>query len=218
MKRLVLIVTAVLVLVLGVIGCAQKTPAPPPDIPRYTADQVIAVAQAQYKSYRITKQPPYADARVSVVYQGKGVWEVTVSALAGYVLMGPGGLIMGATKPHFYESTGSLVAPAPTYKPPATPSLSPTEVLSSQQTAAQVISLVVAQAVRKLSSYKGHQLFSSNWTAVNEVGEWVAAYQGGGEWTVVGTVAFGDGQNIYRYRTGWIYDYKTARLGSLVKE
>ena len=47
MKRLLLVVTAVLVLALSIISCAQtQAPAPPPDIPRYTADQVIAVAKA----------------------------------------------------------------------------------------------------------------------------------------------------------------------------
>lgn len=107
MKRLVLVITAVLVLVLGIIGCAQtQTPQPKPDIPRYTADQVIAVAQAQYTSVSYTKGR--TSARVSVSYQGGGIWKVEISPLIGYVLEGPEGRFTGVRTRYFNEATNSL--------------------------------------------------------------------------------------------------------------
>ena len=86
MKRLALIVTAVLVLALGIISC---TPIEQPDIPTYTADQVIAVAQARYPScyyrYDRTVDTPTS---ISVEYIGvsKKAWKVVISCPQGYRL------------------------------------------------------------------------------------------------------------------------------------
>ena len=76
MKRLPPIVTAVIILTLVVVGCSQpQTTTPKPDIPRYTADQVIAVL----KAYSPNFPPGYSylkTASWSAVYKGNGLWLV----------------------------------------------------------------------------------------------------------------------------------------------
>ena len=101
MKRLVLIVTAVLVVVLGVISCTQTPPPQPePDIPRYTADQVIYVATSSpYTSCGYIKNK----ASWTVEYQGNGLWLVTKTCFTQY------GQAIGTEKYTFYENTGKLI-------------------------------------------------------------------------------------------------------------
>lgn len=102
MKK-ILVVTAVLVLALGVIGCAQtQTPAPPPDIPRYTADQVIAIAAANSPS---SGSVAYMRPAWTAEYIGNGRWVATKR----YVLAN-GQEAGGVSREQwdFYESTGKL--------------------------------------------------------------------------------------------------------------
>ena len=75
-----IVLTAILVpfLVIGLIftvGCGEPEPTEKPDIPRYTADQVIAVAQANSPVF--PSQYPQCDkASWTAEYLGQGVWVV----------------------------------------------------------------------------------------------------------------------------------------------
>ncbi len=101
--KLSLIVFLTLILLLPItVGCTSE---PPPDVPRYTADQVIAVAQAKYpvgygtETERVIRpgtedwaMPQYefkskrieTPTSVSVNYIGDGRWEVTISLPSRY--------------------------------------------------------------------------------------------------------------------------------------
>ena len=112
MKRRILALTLLLVLIFSTIGCAS-TPAqaPPPDLPRYTADQVITIAKAyagdetyttthtskpiEWSNNRIPErlrpkpQPPRTVTRTSkplwkVLYLGKGIWWVEKEGRLGH--------------------------------------------------------------------------------------------------------------------------------------
>ncbi len=106
MKRLPLVVAAVLILVLGVIGCAQ-TPQYKPYVPKYTADQVIAVVRASYpvgytRSYPQTTTPTI----ISVRYIGgtRAAWQAQISLPSRYYLQGG----LSSKTLYFYETAGSL--------------------------------------------------------------------------------------------------------------
>jgi len=82
------------------VGCTQ------PDITRYTADQVIAVAQAYSPTLPegLRKQPAINDKPAfSAEYMGEGVWMVKKYAVSNYT----GGQSC-LEKWHFYESNGKL--------------------------------------------------------------------------------------------------------------
>ena len=101
MKR-VLVITAVILLVLGIIGCAQS---PQSDVPKYTAGQVIAKAQAEYRGYSRSKgEWTGVDAEAS--YRGNGVWRVKISAREGYTLWAPGEPTSRVL--YFHEANGSF--------------------------------------------------------------------------------------------------------------
>ena len=103
MKRLILVVTAVLVLVLGIISC---TSVEQPDTPTYTADQVIAAAQAQYPSYDSPNRGTLTPS-ISVEYIGESIWRVYISFPLGYY--GLGWEYAGSNMTlYFIETTGSL--------------------------------------------------------------------------------------------------------------
>lgn len=110
MKKTLVVIT-LLVLVLSLAGCAQsQTPPPPPDIPRYTADQIIAVAQAKYDAVRIGTRTDRTEPKVEVSYEGQGVWQVIIRPPLGYYLQTgpyPGGPLVGIVL-YFYEDTGQL--------------------------------------------------------------------------------------------------------------
>jgi hypothetical protein len=57
------------------IGCGEREPTEQTDIPRYTADQVITVAQA-YSPAISAKYPQCKEASWSAEYLGQGVWIV----------------------------------------------------------------------------------------------------------------------------------------------
>lgn len=80
MKKLLIVVTAVLVLAFGITGCSQTQTTPKPDIPRYTADQVIAVGQANSPSIP-RNYPQITHLSWSAQYLGKGIWIVKKSGL-----------------------------------------------------------------------------------------------------------------------------------------
>lgn len=116
MKRLPLIVTAVLVLGLGVIGCAETSqPQYLPYTPKYTADQVIAVAQAQYPvGYKYSIGTPSTPSErietptmISVRYLGgsRAAWQVDISLPPGYHYSDGS---YGTKRLYFYETDGSL--------------------------------------------------------------------------------------------------------------
>ncbi len=118
MKRLILIVASVVIL--GVVGCAQtQTPAPKPYTPKYTADQVIVIAQAKYptgfKQEIIGEdtqgvfrhQTVTTPTSISVKYIGgsKAAWEVKISLPFGYRYSD---YTYGTKTLYFYEGDGSL--------------------------------------------------------------------------------------------------------------
>lgn len=98
---------------------SEQTPASQPDIQRYTADQVIAIAQAQYPTcfkrerigedaggmflYRTVDTP----SSISVTYIGgsRGAWKVKISCPFGYRL---GDYAYVSKTLYFYESDGTL--------------------------------------------------------------------------------------------------------------
>ncbi len=97
----VLVITAVIILVLSAIGCVQSQP----DVPRYTADQVVAEAQAEYRGYSRSKgEWTRVDAEAS--YRGNGVWSVEISAPKGYTLWAPGEPTRRVL--YFHEDSGSF--------------------------------------------------------------------------------------------------------------
>ena len=111
MKRIVLVVTAVLVLVLGIMSCEPIARTERPD---YTADQVIVVAQAQYPPYdRTTGSSYYNNVQtvtltpsISVAYIGEGYWRVYISCPSGYRASG---VYVGSNiTRYFNETTGVL--------------------------------------------------------------------------------------------------------------
>jgi len=95
MKRLILIFTAVLVLVLGIMSCTQVDQT---DIPTYTADQVIYVASANSPDYN-----PETTSSWTAHYVGEGRWSVTKKCLNRL------GGIFRTEQWYFYESNGQLV-------------------------------------------------------------------------------------------------------------
>ena len=105
MKRLILVVTAVLILALGIAGCEQIAGTERPDLPDYTADQVIAVAQAQYPPYDHPNMGTLSPS-ISVEYIGESIWRVYISFPLGY---GLGWEYAGSNITlYFNETTGAL--------------------------------------------------------------------------------------------------------------
>jgi len=100
MRKLVLVATVLLVMVAGIIGCDQTvTPAPQPDIPRYTADQVIYIASSNSPTCIGKSVPAWA-----VEYIGNGRWLATKKCV-----FGPAQVVLSTEKWYFYEDTGKLV-------------------------------------------------------------------------------------------------------------
>lgn len=116
--KLYLIYLVIITITLStMVGCAQAPPVTP-DTPRYTADQVIAVAQAQYPvcfkkeligydgqgmaHYRTITIPP----TISVKYMdgSKAVWKIEVSCPQSYRLPDRS----TEKELYFYEGDGSL--------------------------------------------------------------------------------------------------------------
>ena len=106
-KRIALIVTAVLVLVLGIISCTSVDQA---DTPTYTADQVIAVAQARYPDYESYSGRTLSPS-ISVAYIGESVWRVNISCPSGYRVSGR--YVGSNITLYFYETTGVLTVTQP---------------------------------------------------------------------------------------------------------
>jgi len=81
-KKLVYVVLGLVGLVLLAVGgtlfftlrAPEPTPTAQPDIPRYTADQVIDVARSYYPATEAEKR--YVDIAWELKYIGKGVWQV----------------------------------------------------------------------------------------------------------------------------------------------
>ncbi len=96
MKRIVLIVTAVLIL--GVMGCEPIARTERPDLPDYTADQVILVAQARYPSYTIYSGNTITPS-ISVEYVGESLWKVVITSPSRWV---------SSITLYFNETTGAL--------------------------------------------------------------------------------------------------------------
>ena len=107
MKRLILVVTAVLVL--GIISCTPYQ-TERPDLPDYTADQVIAVAQARYPSYDHPNMGTLSPS-ISVEYIGESYWRVNISFPSGYRLNG--GYFISSRTLYFNETYGSLSSTQP---------------------------------------------------------------------------------------------------------
>ncbi len=97
MKRLLPVVAVAIVLALVIIGCA-KTTEPSPDIPRYTADQVINVASANSPTCMYSVTTPSWTSE----YIGNGTWLVTKKCITKW------GAVMSTEQWNFYENTGKL--------------------------------------------------------------------------------------------------------------
>ncbi|MDO9574023.1 MAG: hypothetical protein Q7I94_03425 [Candidatus Contubernalis sp.] len=98
-----------LVLVMVIFPACQSEPEPQPDLPGYTADQVIYVAQAQYPiAYRYSSdgllQTPTS---VTVTYLERGIWKVEISCPPGYSINNSRSGVSSDTL-YFYEADGSL--------------------------------------------------------------------------------------------------------------
>ena len=107
MKRVALIVTAILVL--GIMGCEQIAGTERPDLPSYTADQVIAVAQARYPTCFNVARTKSATPSISVNFVGDGYWRVSITCPQGYRLDD-----WSSSKTlYFYEATGALGSTQP---------------------------------------------------------------------------------------------------------
>ena len=101
MKRVALVVTAVLVLVLGITSCISVDQS---DTPTYTADQVIAVAQARYPSCSNVARTKSATPSISVNFVSDGYWRVSITCPQGYRFDD-----WSSSKTlYFYEATGAL--------------------------------------------------------------------------------------------------------------
>ena len=104
-KKSVIAAIAVLVIVANIIGCDQTdTPPPPqPDIPRYTADRIIYIANA----YSPTCWNKQSVPKWSVEYLGLGVWAVSKRCVlkSGFEPLPS----LDREKYYFYESTGKLI-------------------------------------------------------------------------------------------------------------
>lgn len=188
---------------------SEQTPATPVDNPYLSSQEAISIAQreavANYAWAYTAKMASYYASRSAgwnAEYTGDGKWTVELS-----LLNDDKSLTIYRWTVFERNLTATYIG--------ASRQPSKTEVLSSQQTPEQVVSIVVGQAVRKLSSY-GSLRPTGNLTAVYEVGQWTAVYEGKGKWRVQGTVAFTvDGQYILYASTTWIYDYETATLTDL---
>lgn len=113
MKRLLLVVTVVLVLASVVIGCSQtQTPTTQPYKSRYTADQVIYIAQAQYPACyrRQSGMDVQAPPSITVTYVGgsRAAWKVQITCPPYFYQLGQP--LSGVTSKtlYFYETDGSL--------------------------------------------------------------------------------------------------------------
>lgn len=116
MKRLTLVITAVIILLLGVISCAN-TPQPQTYTSKYTADRVIIIAQAQYPACYKTESRGFGSTReswevqtppsITVAYVGgsHAAWKVQINCPPGYHLKSPIGTSLTL---YFYETDGSL--------------------------------------------------------------------------------------------------------------
>ena len=108
-RKSFLVICILPLLVIAVVACSQtQIPESQPDIPRYTTDQVIVIAQAQYGCYsRLGGERRDTSAKVSVSYQGgpRRVWIVKISCPTGYILDDFSGF---SKTLHFYEDTGVL--------------------------------------------------------------------------------------------------------------
>lgn len=114
MKRVV--VTVAVVLALGIAACTPTTSGtttPTPDIPKYTADQVVMVAQARYPTCFRTEiverrnVHTYTTSIVSVSYIGgsRRAWKVEVSCPHLHRLVDA---LTTKEVLYFYETDGSL--------------------------------------------------------------------------------------------------------------
>ena len=91
-----------LLLLLG--GCAQaQSKEIAPDIPRYTADQVISVAEALYPEIPW----PYEKIAWEAIYMGEGIWRIHKYGIGHF------GSRMGLDIWDFHEDTGALTSPRP---------------------------------------------------------------------------------------------------------
>jgi len=82
---------------------ACGTPAPPPDIPRYTADQVIEVAKAGTHNPLPDWQRAKVDITWTAEYMGEGYWKVTRN-----IFVKNGGRFYSGASWKFNERTGKL--------------------------------------------------------------------------------------------------------------
>lgn len=210
MKRLPLVVIAVLVLALGVIGCA-RTPAPspqPPPTPGHTQNQVIAIAQAQYPVgfkqedigrdasgfYRSqTVQTPTSIA-VRFIGGSRAAWEVTIRLPIGYRYSD---FSYGTKILYFYEDTSSLESPpsafsqpSPTPSPPPTPSTPSTP----PKPKGEVIQAVIDYTVDYVKWAPAASLVNASWDA---------QYESDSVWIVWGDVVIGGIHSL----TKWRYDH-----------
>lgn len=105
MKRLILVVTAVSVLVLGIISCTPAYEADT-DTPAYKATEVIAVAQAKYPvCFRTYHPEETVPSSISVEYIGESCWEIVISCpSSGYRLSA----YSSSQTLWFYETDGSF--------------------------------------------------------------------------------------------------------------
>jgi len=104
-KRIVWLKILVPCLVIGLIfaiGCGEPEPTEQPDISRYTADQVIAVAQANSPQIP-SNYPQCKQLSWSAEYLGQGVWIVRKNCIDAQ------GLDRGQLEGwYFHENNGQL--------------------------------------------------------------------------------------------------------------
>lgn len=108
----VLLVAAVVLLVVGVTlyftwETPEQTSQPQSYTPTYTADQVIAIAQAQYPACFNRDRTVDTPSSISVKHIGgsRGAWRVEISCPARYF---HNDYSMGTKTLYFYESDGTL--------------------------------------------------------------------------------------------------------------
>jgi hypothetical protein len=114
-RKLIVLLSLFTLLYVGLSGCNSTTATKEtiPIGPKYTADQVIAVAQAQYplcyKSFGvINENNSQTQTLINVKYIGEYIWEVNIKCPDYlYSLIRKGSGINSLTL-YFYETDGSL--------------------------------------------------------------------------------------------------------------